>query len=204
MIKYAVNVVLSVCLVLSSAVQASLITDSSLLTSDHYVTYESDEVTIDFAWVSPINVEFWGDPDLATTNQLFAPSLHSGWEYANDADLDILLTNFSLADFTNTDGSYKHAVEFWNSVFNDIVIRFTLNSIEYVDKSNLANYSNGLVSSHWVSSGENGQDAAGSQYETFYVRKTFNSSPTPVNEPTSLLILALALMLLSLRTRINY
>ncbi len=211
MIKFTVKIITSLILIMSSIVNASLITDSSLLTSDHYVTYSDEFVTIDFAWASPINVEYWGDPSLESSNQLFAPSLHQGWDYASQADIDILLTHFTLADFTigtGDDRTFINAVQFWNSVFNDVVLRLDLdnnldNGYEIVDFQNLENFENGLVRGEWTSSSIDGQGVGGTYYyDTFYVRKTRNSTPsTPIPEPASLLIFALGLIALSLRVR---
>ena len=118
--KFAVIFIFIISLVLSNNSNATLITDSSLLTSDHYVTYVGDGLTIDFAWASSVNVEYWGDPDLDTTNRLYAPGTHAGWGYADGDDLDILFANFTLENFSNDDGTYIQAVSFWNTIFDDI------------------------------------------------------------------------------------
>ncbi|WP_206485137.1 PEP-CTERM sorting domain-containing protein [Thalassotalea sp. G2M2-11] len=212
MIKFAAKVFLGISLLFSIITHASLITDTSLLTSDHYVTYSDENVSIDFAWVSPINVEFWGDPTLESTNQLFTPSLHDGWQFASDFDLNILTTNFTLADFTIGEGderTFIHAVQFWNTVFDDVVLKLDTdnnleNGYEIIDWSNVKNFQDGLISSEWASSGVNGKNSSGtSYYETFYVRKTyFQQSAVSVPEPTTLMIFALALIALSLRSRL--
>lgn len=211
MIKFAVKVLFSTCLIMSSIANASLITDSSLLTSDHYVTYSDENVTIDFAWASPINVEYWGEPGELGTNRLYAPTLHQGWSYASQEDINILLANFTLADFTIGEGddrTFINAVQFWNTIFDDVVLRLDLdnnpdNGYELVDWQNLENLENGLVRSEWTASGVNGQGVGGTYYyETFYVRKIVNNAPsTPVPEPSTLMIFAIALIALSLKTR---
>lgn len=186
---------------LSSASNATLITDSSLLTSEHYVTYEDADVIIDFAWASPVNVEFWGDPSLDTTNRLYAPDEHhQGWTYATDEDLDILFANFELDDFSNGDGTYIQAVSFWNTAFDDIVLRLNVGGVEVVFDGNLLDYTPGKVSSEWASSGVDGTSTIGGGNETFYVRKTIKSLPVP--EPSTILTFALALIVLAGRKKL--
>ncbi len=177
---------------LTNTSNATLITDSSQLTSDHYVTYVGGGFTIDFAWASSINVEYWGDPALGTTNRLYAPDLHQGWSYASDEDLMILFANFELDDFSNGDGTYIQAVSFWNTVFDDIVIRLNIGGVDMVFDGNLLDYTPGKVSSEWASSGVNGITTLNSGNETFYVRK-INTIP----EPATIFILAMALIALA-------
>ncbi|OUR59931.1 hypothetical protein A9Q74_15440 [Colwellia sp. 39_35_sub15_T18] len=196
--KFVLAFTFIISLVSSNMVNATLITDSSLLTSDHYVTYEGGGVIIDFAWASPVNVEYWGDPDLNTTNRLYAPELHEGWGYASDSDIDILFANFTIDDFSNGDGSYIQAVSFWNSVFDDIVL--TLNGVVF--DGNLLDYTPGKVSSEWASSGVDGSQVLGSGNETFYVRTTIINNPAPIPEPSTLMIFALALIALASKKRL--
>lgn len=200
--KFVLAFIFIISLVSSNMVNATLITDSSLLTSDHYVTYEGDGVIIDFAWASPVNVEYWGDPDLDTTNRLYAPELHEGWGYASDSDIDILLDNFTIDDFSNDDGSYIQAVSFWNSVFDDIVLRMNIGGVEVVFDGNLLDYTPGKVSSEWASSGVDGSQVLGSGNETFYVRTTLTNNPAPIPEPSTLMIFALALITLAGKKRL--
>jgi len=196
--KFAVIIIFFI--FLTSTSNATLITDSSLLTSEHYVTYESDDVIIDFAWASSVNVEYWGDPDLDTTNRLYAPDLHQGWSYATDEDLNILFANFELDDFSNGDGTYIQAVSFWNTVFDDIVLRLNIGGVEMVFDGNLLDYTPGKVSSEWASSGVDGTTTLAGGNETFYVRKTIKSLPVP--EPSSIFIFAIALIALAGRRKL--
>jgi len=202
--KFTVIFIFITSLVLSNTSNATLITDSSLLTSEHYVTYVGTDVTIDFAWASIVNTEYWGDPSLVTTNRLYAPDLHQGWDYATENDLDILFANFVLDDFDNKDGTYIQAVSFWNSIFDDIVSRSTISIrgelIETIDLENLGHYNRDSVSSFWVSTGENGRYEFLSGKETFYVRKTNTSIPVP--EPSTLMIFALGLIALASKKRL--
>ena len=201
--KFAVIFIFITSLVFSSSSNATLITDSALLTSDNYVTYAGNGVTIDFAWASLVNVEYWGDPDLDTTNRLYAPELHQGWGYASADDLDILLTNFTLDDFSNGDGTYIQAVSFWNSIFDDIVLRLNIGGVDMVFDGNLLDYAPGKVSSYWISAGVDGSNVIGGGNETFYVRKTFTQNPPqPVPEPSTLMIFALGLIALASKKRL--
>lgn len=196
--KFTVIFIFIVSLVFSNTSNATLITNSSLLTSEHYVTYIGSDVTIDFAWASSVNVEYWGDPDLDTSNRLYAPDLHQGWDYASASELDILLNNFELDDFKNTDGTYIQAVSFWNTVFDDIVLRLNISGVDMVFDGNLEDYTNGKVSSRWASTGVDGKTTPGSGHETFYVRKTITSVP----EPSTLMIFALGLIALATKKRL--
>jgi hypothetical protein len=195
--KFAVIFIFISSLVISTSSNAALITDSSLLTSDNYVTYVGEGITIDFAWASMVNVEYFGDPDSDTTNRLYAPGFHEGWDYASESDIDILFANFTLADFSNGDGTYIQAVAFWNTFFDDIVLRIGT----AVFDGNLLDYTPGKVSSHWVSAGVDGSSVGGNGNETFYVRKTFTNKPTPIPEPLSILLFASALILLHTKLR---
>ncbi len=197
--KFVLTLIFIISLVSSNMVNATLITDSTLLTSDHYVTYEGNGVVIDFAWASPLNVEYWGDPDLDETNRLYAPELHEGWDYASASDIDILFANFTLDDFSNGDGTYIQAVSFWNSVRDDIVLRLNIGGVDVVFDGNLLDYAPGKVSSEWASSGVDGSQVAGSGNETFYVRKTITNNPVP--EPSTLMIFALSLIALVSRKK---
>lgn len=202
--NFAVIFIFISSLVFSNASNATLITDSSLLTSDHYVTYVGNGLTIDFAWASSVNVEYWGDPTSDDSNRLYAPDLHDGWGYANQDDLDILFANFTVADFSNGDGTYIQAVSFWNTVFDDIVLRLNIGGTEFVFDGNLLDYTPGTVKSNWISAGVDGSGIGGGGNETFYVRKSSTSAngPTPVPEPSTLMIFALGIIALASKKRL--
>jgi hypothetical protein len=191
--KFAVIFIFLTSLVLSNASNSALITNSSLLTSEHYVTYVGVDETIDFAWVSSINVEYWGDPSLSTTNRLYEPSLHQGWDFASDKELDILFNNFSLNDFKKGD-NYIQAVSFWNTIHDDVVVK--VNGMVF--DSNILNFMRNNASSQWASSGVDGQNATGAEKETFYVRRTINSVP----EPSTLMIFSLGLIALTSKKKL--
>lgn len=199
--KFAVIFISIMCLVFSNASNAILITDSSLLTSEHYVTYTGNDITIDYAWASMVNVEYFGDPDLDTTNRLYAPETHQGWGYADAGDLEILFANFTLDSFTNGDGTYIQAVSFWNTVFDDIVLRLNIAGVDMVFDGNIFDYTSGKVSSSWASAGEDGIQTNGAGNETFYVRKTLTSTPKPIPEPLTNIIFSTALIALQIKLR---
>ncbi|MFT7006486.1 MAG: hypothetical protein ACJAXJ_000994 [Colwellia sp.] len=200
--KFTVIFIFITSLVLSNTSNATLITDP--LTSANYVTYVGDGITIDFAWASIVNTEYWGDPSLVTTNRLYAPDLHQGWDYATENDLDILFANFVLDDFDNKDGTYIQAVSFWNSIFDDIVTRETIPIkgvlTEFINKANLSDYNRQTTSSSLLLSGIDGVGIAGANFETFYVRKTNTSTPVP--EPSTLMIFSLGLIALVSKKRL--
>lgn len=191
--------------VFSTLTQATLITDSSKLTGDYYQTYGG----IDFAWASPVNIETWNETP--TTNYLYAPDLHEGWDYATDAELNIFKDHFQLSDFKIEiepgKFRYKHAVEFWNSYFTDVRVCSDDSSC---DENNVNNLIDGKIKSEWTTGVEielapgftqfiDAIDMDTATYETIYVRR--NAHPVP--EPTTLLIFSLGLIALSLRARFS-
>ncbi|GHE99201.1 PEP-CTERM sorting domain-containing protein [Thalassotalea profundi] len=189
--KFAQTCCLFLMLFVSSSSHATLITDSSLITSDHYVSVGS----LDFAWASPVNVEYWDD-----YNQLYAPTIHEGWDYATSEELEILFENVTLADFYISDGVYRNAAKFWNSYFEDVVLRFTVGGVEYVDISNLDNFTNKQVKSFWT---VGDMDTFGSDFETFYVRRNNQGGGGSVDvpEPTTVMIFGFGLIALALRKK---
>ena len=190
MIKFAQTILFVCGALLSVKAHATLITDSDLITDEHYITVND----IDFAWVSPVNVEIWSFGDYQ--NILHAPKLHDGWDYATDAEIQMLLDNAPLSAFLKDDGTYRNAVQFWNTLFDDVVYyNFADTPIE--DSSNLENYLSGKVKSEWTV-GDMFADTA--SYETFYVRRNIDSA-NPIPEPTSILIFALGILLLSVRNK---
>ncbi|MBL4940146.1 MAG: PEP-CTERM sorting domain-containing protein [Colwellia sp.] len=145
----------------------------------NYIYYQG----YDWAWVSPVNLE-----DYYGQNTLYAPSIQVNWKFADFNLLNILKTKLSLADFTDSNGNIIQAAEFFNSDF------------DYVDADNFKPES---ISSEWIAPDAFMASFFG-QYETFYVRESSNSNhgPTPVPEPSTLLIFALALITLANKKRL--
>lgn len=179
--KLLLKLIVIFSLAFATHAQATLITsDVNYIAEDNYITYQN----LDWAWASIVNVEFWGN------NQLFAPETHAGWRYATEAEMSLFKANLSLIDFTRTDAQgnvfYVQAVEYWNS-------EFTL----FTDPNFTANINAGQVASVW----QKQRYDRGDFFDTFYVRDVLQlrASPASVPEPSTLAILALALISLSLR-----
>lgn len=175
-------VILVVVYTLSFFSSASLITND--LTEDSFYTYAE----LDWAWVSPVNIQFIGcsnlvlnpdlyltsvysDPNNSCDNQLLDPSFHAGWRFATDDELQILKNEISLSNFIRADFSFINATMYWNTSFTHV---------DYVD------FMNGNFSSQW----------GNSTFETFYVRDA-----KTVPEPTTLMIFALGLITLAVRKK---
>jgi len=82
---------------------------------------------LDWAWVSPVNVQFFLD------NELMLPGYQAGWRFATDLEMASLP---SLADFTRPDSSYIQASEYWNTVYTHV---------------DAGDYGAGFVASQWGS-----------------------------------------------------
>jgi len=194
--KFVVNIfIFIVVLSFSSLSQATLITNLTTaelesadysnaedqLTSDllgvNYITYKG----FDWAWVSPVNLESSGG------NKLYAPELQENWLFADDALINILKTELTLADFTDADDNIIQAVEFFNSNY------------VHVDT---ADFNSDFVNSEWTVEGSFMSGLFGGQ-ETFYVREalTAGTNPTPIPEPLSLFMFASAFILLHAKLR---
>jgi len=161
MIKFTKLILVLVALLCASQARAGLILSD--LTEDNYIVHEN----LQWAWASPVNTEFFNG------NVLYAPELHAGWRFATDEELNVLKFELTLADFTRADGSYIHAVEYWNSLFDNVS-----------DWDNHLNFVNNQVSSSWV-------NGSNEYFETFYVRDI-----PQVSEPNGMLIFILMLAFL--------
>jgi hypothetical protein len=191
--KFVVNTLMVLVLSLFSLVsQATLITNltqaelaakdyanaEDQLTADlqgiNYITYQG----YDWAWVSPVNIEEFAG------NVLYAPEVQGNWQFADKGLLNILKTELALADFTNDEGEYIHAAQYFNSVF------------VHIDE---INFISGYVSSEWTEPGAFYESFFGG-FETFYVRNSFSvqSAPIPstIPEPLTSLIFVLSLIIM--------
>ncbi len=195
MIKFAVNILIAfVFLSFFSVSQATPITN---LTQDELDAYDYTNAEdhlldsllgvnyinykgYDWAWVSPVNLE-----DYYGQNTLYAPELHQNWQFADPTLLNILKTELTLADFTDSNGNTIHAAQFFNSDFH------------YVDEDNFD--PEPLISSEWISPDAFMASFFG-QFETFYVRNA--SEPNPAPEPSTLMIFALGLIALASKKRL--
>lgn len=192
--KFVVNIfIFIVVLSFSSLSQATLITNLTTaelesadysnaedqLTSDllgvNYITYKG----YDWAWVSPVNLESSGG------NKLYAPELQENWLFADDALINILKTELTLADFTDADDNIIQAVEFFNSNY------------VHVDTDD---FNSDFVNSEWTVEGSFMSGLFGGQ-ETFYVRDLSATPTKPIPEPLTILLLASAFILLHTKLR---
>lgn len=141
--------------------------NSDVISSEFYITKGSYQ----WVWASSVNTQFaYG------INELKAPTFHDdGWRYAETTDELLALSLLTLANFTNSNGSFIEATTYWNTVFHGV---------------NEQDLSDGLVSSLWVDG-----NSPLFFHETFYVRDV------QVPEPSTIMIFAIALIALSIRKR---
>jgi len=199
MFKFAIKLLAFGFFLSSSTVNASLITNLSdveldnknyanavdHLTMDllniHFINYGD----WDFVWASPINTaDYYGQ------NTLHNPEIQKNWMFAEESDeaFYILHNVLTIEHFTGTDSSgstyYIHAAEYFNSNFS------------YVDVDDF-----GMKRSQHVAEDDIFK-AFKEQYETFYVRSVADRPTAEVPEPATLMIFAVALIALSMRTRL--
>jgi len=172
---------------LSSFVSHATLISSSVDIDDAidpvYVTYAN----LDWAWVSPVNEQFWGCPadivdaenylvtvltNSGCDNQLLAPEYREGWRYATSAELDILYNQLGFLAFMPTQNTLIQAASYWNTSFT------------HVDTND---FIGAYIKSEW----------GNGSYETFYVR---DSQQVP--EPSTLMIFALGLITLVSRKKL--
>jgi hypothetical protein len=196
--KFVVNtLIISVLSLFSAVSQATLITNltqaelaakdyvnaEDQLTADlqgiNYITYQG----YDWAWVSPVNIEEFAG------NVLYAPEVQGNWQFADKGLLNILKTELTLADFTNDEGQYIHAAQYFNSMF------------DHIDE---INFISGYVGSEWTEPGAFYESFFGG-FETFYVRNSFavQSAPIPstIPEPLTVLLFVCSLIILAGKLR---
>ncbi len=91
---------------------------TSDLPSSTYVVKDN----LAWTWASPVNVQHW------ISNELFAPSFHSGWRYATQAEMLSMptLEEFGFGAINST--------AYWNSAYTHV---------------DAADFEKGFVSSRW-------------------------------------------------------
>lgn len=165
MIKSILKVLFSIFLFTSNQAFASLITSN--LTENSYITYGG----YDWTWASPVNTTKYEGIDPATnlfvTNLFKDPSAHAGWLFIEGNELEWLFSTLTLADFQRN-GRVIQSAAYWNSHFTHI------DTFNFNSRSGIKSLDGSVVN----------------YYETFYVRAAMKKVP----EPTSLLILATALL----------
>jgi len=204
---------------------ASLLVDCDSVANDtcSYITYEYQSVEYDIAWASSVNSERWyfKANGVLGFNELYNPTIHSGWNYAGKSGLPELLDIFSSEDeilsLFKLNGLYIHAFDYWNSAF--VTVDTSLNNLNNISgeedlinkniKSALS-WSGAAKSFDAMTLEEKGAEinaimsASGSSYDTFYVRERPNleQEPKPVPEPSTLMIFALGLIALASKKRL--
>ncbi|WP_286234697.1 PEP-CTERM sorting domain-containing protein [Thalassotalea sediminis] len=200
--KFISLILLSFCITFVS--NATLITNLSQfdLENKNYVNAE-DQLTTDlagvhyvssngwdYAWASPVNAESWG------TNTLHAPLVQENWHYATLEQLvyifEVLtLDAFTLKDDQGTITGYIHAVEYFNSVFTGLS-----QNILSQDTVTTTDFETGIIASD-----PNGVGLLPFYLDfadTFYVRESsLAPEPNQVPEPTTVLLLALGVLLVA-------
>jgi len=155
----------SIFLVTSNQAVAGLIT--SKLSENSYITYAG----YDWTWASPVNTTKYEGIDPTTklfvTNLFKGPSAHAGWLFIEGNELEGLFSTLTLADFQRN-GRVIQSAAYWNSDFTHI------DTVNFNSRSGIKSLEGSVIN----------------YYDTFYVRAT----TTQVPEPSSLLILAAALL----------
>jgi hypothetical protein len=187
MIKFSLKLAAFLVLLLSSVAHAGLIEelapDSGIMVCTTYdqvggaciMEEEIPDVLIitkdKYQWVWASGV----NTESYALNTLRAPDYFSqrkGWRYATEFDELAELATLTLADFTNGNETL-HAALYWNTWLMSV---------------SLDAFADNQIASAWVD---------GSVYDTFYLRDI----PSEVPEPSTILIFAIALIVLSLRKR---
>jgi hypothetical protein len=191
MIKFSIKLAGFLAIFLSSVAQAGLIT------KDSYVTIGE----LDWAWASKVSAQYHnGDKD-NNDNELFAPTIHDGWDYATEEQLITFISERNINDFISKD-EYGNAVKdangetvyiiafsFWNSIYHELDLFDPFGSII----TDVDHFINGSIQSK----DPNIVDSSDWSDQMFYVRNT----PSQVPEPSTIMIFAIALITLSMRKR---
>jgi hypothetical protein len=189
MIKFSIKLAGFLAIFLSSVAHAGLIT------KDSYVTIDE----LDWAWASRVSVQYHnGDKD-NNDNELYAPTIHDGWDYATEEQLATFISNRNINDFISKD-EYGNAVKdangetvyiiafsFWNSIYHELDLDDPFGSII----TDVDHFMNGSIQS------KDPKDVDSSDWsdQMFYVRTA------QVPEPSTIMIFAIALIALSMRKR---
>ena len=121
----------------------------------------------DWTWASPVNTTKYKSINHKVTNLFKDPSAHAGWLFIEGNELEGLFSTLTLADFQRN-GRVIQSVAYWNSDFTHI------DTVNFNSRSGIKSLEGSVIN----------------YYDTFYVR----AATTQVPEPSSLLILAAALL----------
>ncbi|MDX2367509.1 MAG: PEP-CTERM sorting domain-containing protein [Colwellia sp.] len=212
MIKLFIKLFFVFSFVLSSVSQASLITALEIgdLSSEDYIVFEYNDVSYDVAWASKVNSERWYIPGTTDFNTLFAPTIHSGWEYAslnatnNSLEIFSDLSGTQILDlFTDSGNNYIQAFKYWNSEFSSSnetgnILTPQIRSEWAVTWADYQAMSISSISDTYIN------NVTGASYDTFYIRPSLiqGNGPTPVPEPSTLMIFALGLIALASKNKL--
>lgn len=166
----------------------SFISHSSLietdLSADDYISYKG----LDWAWASPVNVQYYFEFSENDTNELMPADYHTGWRVATAEELVVVENEITSEGFRRDDGSYIVAIEYWNNLFTYF---------------NVSDFNIGDISSDWDLGSSvdirTGKIADNYWFETFYVR----DSATTIPEPAGVVLLLVALTLLLSRKHLT-
>lgn len=206
MIKLFTKISIVLSFFIASFAQAGLISlDVKDLSNDSYIEYDHNGVIYDIAWASTVNTQKYYDFDNGfNVNILYTPSIRTGWDFANEAQLTLLkslaVSGELLTLLTRDDNSFRHAFEYWNDY--------------YMAPVDTANVSAGNVASTWawrfpadtltpddLTEAMEIGSVTGSFFDTFYFRVQDNST-TSVPEPSTLLIFSLGIFALASRKKL--
>lgn len=213
MIKLFIKLSLVCSLFFTSVSQATLLpVNSNELTLNDYIVYNYGGIDYDITWASSVNSERWYDRNY-NYNTLLGPTIRQGWGFAGENGIPSLTDFFGnlsggelLSQFTHN-GSYIDSFAYWNTVFTEVDTTVFMGEV-----LGTLDIKNNHIRSQWSWSVPIDDDIAltddlddkkaqrgeiiginTSDYATFYIRKTVT---TPVPEPSTLMIFALALIAL--------
>lgn len=138
------KIVLLAWLVSFSSISAAAIITTDLA-ANTYITNNG----LDWTWAGPVASTSFG------SNELKAPSFHSGWRYATTAELSYLDNILNLFYDANNNNAPIHSAQYWNTYYT------------HVDQSN---WNAGEIGS--------GPGYGANWYETVYVRDV-SAVPVP-------------------------
>ncbi|NQZ21669.1 MAG: PEP-CTERM sorting domain-containing protein [Colwellia sp.] len=177
MIKFISVFLLVVVVSISNAAHAGIISADIDLSEDAYTTVGG----LDWTWASSINV---GTRDSNTFEDASFRALF-GWRTLLPEELLILKNDLTIDEhFKNIDGSIIQSLQYWNTDLTVLIADDIQNFNDNLIKGAIDNsFPNQIFQWH---------------FETFYVRNT----PSQVPEPSTIMIFAIALIVLSMRKRL--
>jgi hypothetical protein len=186
------------------------------VSQDSYIIYkDSTGKSWDIAWASDVNSELYFEGSLSSGgifNTLFSADTHVGWTTMPFDETEGVLEFFVgweaseieelfIIDPTAPTPTYKHAFEYWNSVFSEPLVGFDFNpELIRSDMAFTWNDYKGTIDASLL--GNN--DAGGATFDTFYFRESNvqTGSTAQVPEPSTLMIFALGLIALASKKRL--